>query len=86
MDISDLVVEQSFDPGFTLVVAVDNKKKWGEWYIRERNKTISNITPISNIDWHEIRSFGWGDFEPLQKFIDKIAIGIQFQRGWRIEY
>lgn len=83
MKINFLTVEEDYDPGFTLVVNLCDKTKSGEYYIREKG-IISKPTPIDNYHWHSIRGFAWNDSKGLQNFMDDIARGIQYQKGWRI--
>lgn len=83
MRVTLICAEQSFDPGFTLRVAVDRDSVHG--YIVD-NKTKLIVRSLSLPD-HEAKDIALyacaGDLKPLQDWMDKNINAYQFHVGWR---
>jgi hypothetical protein len=86
MTIKTLTVEQTYDPGFTLVAQFDGNEL--QFYTREKSGIIN--LPYTREQWgadrleeNLIKDVRIGDCKSLWKLMDNIALGEQYAREWR---
>lgn len=78
-----LCVEQTYDPGFTIRVAIDEKS--AALSIINPDGIIAHTAEVFPMHpwWEGARKAMQGDYSALQETMDNAANGWQFRLGWR---